>query len=167
MLDYVQCFTGPNIRAMHTMLINKPPDSGNRTSRHPLHQDLHYFPFRPADRIVAAWTAMEHIDEENGCLVAQPGSHKKPLLQHDYPDWEKGVNKMYHGIRGEENNPRTHLHMEKGDTVFFHPLMIHGSGTNHSPNFRKAISSHFSTSDMIYIDVAGTSQENIAKEVRF
>ena len=45
-LDYVQCFTGPNIRAVHTMLINKPPDSGSRTSRHPMHQDLHYFPFR-------------------------------------------------------------------------------------------------------------------------
>ena len=37
-LDYVQCFTGPNIRAVHTMLINKPPDSGSRTSRHPMHQ---------------------------------------------------------------------------------------------------------------------------------
>ena len=37
-LDYVECFTGPNIRAMHTMLINKPPDPGTLTSRHPLHQ---------------------------------------------------------------------------------------------------------------------------------
>ena len=88
------------------MLINKPPDSGNRTSRHPLHQDLHYFPFRPADRIVAAWTAMEHIDDNNGCLVVQPGTHKGVLEQHDYPDWEKGVNKMYHGIRGADSNPR-------------------------------------------------------------
>ena len=75
-LDYVQCFTGPDIRAVHTMLINKPPDAGTETSRHPLHQDLHYFPFRPADRIVAAWTAMEHIDDLNGCLVVQPGTHK-------------------------------------------------------------------------------------------
>ena len=24
--------------AMHTMLINKPPDPGSKTSRHPLHQ---------------------------------------------------------------------------------------------------------------------------------
>ena len=48
MLDYVECFTGPNIMAMHTMLINKPPDPGTRTSRHPMHQDLHYFPFRSA-----------------------------------------------------------------------------------------------------------------------
>lgn len=98
-LDYVECFVGPNIRACHSMLINKPPDSGTRSSRHPLHQDLHYFPFRPADRIVAAWTAMEHIDDSNGCLVVQPGTHRGRLEQHDYPEWEGGVNKMYHGIR--------------------------------------------------------------------
>jgi len=166
LLDYVECFTGPDVRAVHSMLINKPPDSGNKTSRHPLHQDLHYFPFRPADRIVAAWTAMEKVNDENGCLVVQPGTHKLPLQQHDYPEWgDGGVNKMYHGIRGAENNPRIHLHMEKGDTVFFHPLLIHGSGTNRSTNFRKALCCHYATSHIDYIDVAGTSQENIAKEV--
>ena len=35
---------------------------------------------------------------------------------------------MYHGIKGMEDRERVHLHMEKGDTVFFHPLLIHGSG---------------------------------------
>lgn len=49
-LKYVECFTGPDIMAAHTMLINKPPDPGSQSSRHPLHQDLHYFPFRPANR---------------------------------------------------------------------------------------------------------------------
>ena len=44
----------------------------------------------------------------------QPGTHHGELLQHDYPEWEGGVNKMYHGIRGAEKNPRIHLHMEKG-----------------------------------------------------
>ncbi|KAK2721461.1 hypothetical protein QYM36_003672 [Artemia franciscana] len=129
-LDYVECFTGPNIRAMHTMLINKPPDPGFATSRHPLHQDLHYFPFRPADRIVCAWTAMERIFVDNGCLFVIPGSHKGPLLQHEYPNWENGVNKMYHGIRGCDDAPVVNLIMDKGDTVFFHPLLIHGSGMN-------------------------------------
>jgi len=163
-LDYVQCFTGPNIRAVHTMLINKPPDSGSRTSRHPLHQDLHYFPFRPADRIVAAWTAMEKIDDKNGCLVVIPGTHKISLLQHDYPD-DGLVNGMYHGIKGMDDKQRVELHMEKGDTVFFHPILIHGSGTNLSGRFRKAISCHYSSSECDYIDVRGTTQENIAKEV--
>lgn len=38
LLDIVECFTGPNIMACHSMLINKPPDSGKATSQHPLHQ---------------------------------------------------------------------------------------------------------------------------------
>nr|XP_034984072.1 phytanoyl-CoA dioxygenase, peroxisomal [Zootoca vivipara] len=165
-LKYVECFTGPNIMAMHTMLINKPPDPGKKTSRHPMHQDLHYFPFRPADRIVCAWTAMEKIDRRNGCLVVLPGSHKGSLKQHDYPEWEGGVNKMYHGVRDYDKTiPRVHLAMEKGDTVFFHPLLIHGSGMNKTEGFRKAISCHYASSDCHYIDVKGTIQENIEKEV--
>lgn len=164
-LDHIECFIGPNIRAMHTMLINKPPDTGSQTSRHPLHQDLHYFPFRPADRIVCAWTAMERITPDNGCLIVLPGTHKGVLHQHDYPDWEKGVNKMYHGVRGYDDHPIVELPMEKGDTVFFHPILIHGSGMNRTNGFRKAISCHYSSADMEYIDIRGTSQENIAKEV--
>lgn len=49
-----------------------------------------------------------------------------------------GVNKMYYGIRNyNPNHPRVHLEMEKGDTVFFHPLLIHGSGMNKTQGFRK------------------------------
>lgn len=90
-MNIVECFTGPNIKATHSMLINKPPDSGALTSRHPLHQDLHYFPFRPADRIVAAWTALEDVTIENGCLIVIPGSHKGQLLPHEYPKWEVSI----------------------------------------------------------------------------
>ncbi|XP_037703813.1 phytanoyl-CoA dioxygenase, peroxisomal-like [Choloepus didactylus] len=165
-LKYVECFTGPDIMAVHTMLINKPPDSGKKTSRHPLHQDLHYFPFRPSNHIVCAWTAMEHIDRSNGCLVVLPGTHKGPLKPHGYPAWEGGVNAMYHGIQDyDRNNARVHLVMGKGDTVFFHPLLIHGSGRNKSQGFRKAISCHFAGAGCHYIDVRGTSQENIGKEI--
>ncbi|XP_077869751.1 phytanoyl-CoA dioxygenase, peroxisomal-like [Saccoglossus kowalevskii] len=127
-VKYVECFTGPNVRAMHTMIINKPPDPGTKSSRHPMHQDLHYFPFRPAERIVCAWTAMERIHRDNGCLVVLPGTHKGSLQPHEYPDWKGGVNKMYHGIRNYmPDHPRVHLEMDAGDTVFFHPLLIHGS----------------------------------------
>lgn len=93
-------------------------------------QDLYYLPFRPANRIVAAWTAMETITEDNGCLYAIPGSHKGILQVHNYPDMD--VNHGYHGIRGYDDYPRVNLRMEKGDTIFFHPLLIHGSGVNKS-----------------------------------
>ena len=167
-VDYVKAFTGPNVMAMHTMLINKPPDPGTRTSRHPLHQDLYYFPFRPADRIVCAWTAMERITRENGCLVVLPGSHKGELIKHDYPKWEGGVNKMYYGIQELDKFNKAdlvHLEMERGDTVFFHPILIHGSGTNRTSGFRKAISCHYAASECEYIELDGTIQEAVKLEV--
>lgn len=81
------------------------------------------------------------------------------------PKSQNGVNKMYHGVRGYDDHPVVHLSMEKGDTVFFHPILIHGSGANHTQGFRKAISCHYSCAEMKFIDIRGTLQENIAKEV--
>jgi phytanoyl-CoA hydroxylase len=81
-LRMVSNFIGDDIHSIHTMYINKPPDAGSGSSRHPPHQDLWYFPFRPADRIVASWSALEIINEKNGCLYVIPGSHKSNLRLH-------------------------------------------------------------------------------------
>ncbi|VTJ78019.1 Hypothetical predicted protein, partial [Marmota monax] len=75
-LKYVECFTGPNDMAMHTMLINKPPDMMTGSLE------------KPSNRIDCAWTTKEHIDRNNGCLAVLPGTHKLPLKPHDYPQWE-------------------------------------------------------------------------------
>ena len=168
LLRYVRAFTGPSARSIHTMLINKPPDPGTSTSRHPLHQDLYYFPLRPADRIVCAWTAMERVHRGNGCLTVVPGSHTGELLQHEYPEWEGGVNKFYHGIRIDQARleGRIHVEMEAGDTVFFHPLLIHGSGTNRTQGFRKAISCHYASgTECDFVDVRGTVQEHLLDDI--
>ena len=63
---------------------------------------------------MAAWTAMERIDDSNGCLVVIPGSHVQHLRKHEYPEWEGGVNKMYHGVRGVDEKDKIPLHMNKG-----------------------------------------------------
>lgn len=39
-------------------------------------------------------------------------------------------NTLYHGIYGYKHGPKVDLVMDKGDTVFFHPLLLHGSGPN-------------------------------------
>ena len=45
---------------------------------------------------------------------------------------------MYHGVRDfDPSSLRVHLEMGPGDTVFFHPLLIHGSGMNRTNGFRK------------------------------
>lgn len=144
-------------------------------------------------------------------------------MPHGYPKWANGVNKAYHGITTFEEawvKKLVYLEMEPGDTVFFHPLLIHGSGTpvqedshkggtcssppsicplphpllnsfyptyllasspspappclpscpvptgsNQTKGFRKAISCHYASSSCYYVDVRGTSQENVATEV--
>lgn len=110
---------------------------------------------------------METVNRANGCLVVSPGSHIGELREHEYPNWEGGVNKMYYGIRDFDfkNNELIHLEMETGDTVFFHPLLIHGSGMNRTKGFRKAISCHYSASESEYIDLRGTKQSLFKKEV--
>lgn len=72
---------------------------------------------------------------------------------------------MYHGVRGFDDHPIMELSMTKGlytcmcfliehdfhtmvifllgDTVFFHPILIHGSGPNRTQGLRKAISCHY------------------------
>lgn len=49
--------------------------------------------------------------------------------------------------------PFVDLEMEPGDTVFFHPLLVHGSGVNNSDRTRKAISAHYASADCHYIEV--------------
>ena len=148
-LDHVQSIIGPDIASIHTMLINKPPGVDGR---HPLHQDLLYFPFRPADGIVATWTALETCTRGNGCLAVVPGSHRGELLPHENPEWEH-LNFGYFGAAGIGAAPeREHLEMEPGDTVFFHPLLLHGSGRNRSAGFRRAISAHYASASCRFLD---------------
>jgi phytanoyl-CoA hydroxylase len=142
LLDLVEEFVGGDIKSIHSMLINKPPGVDGR---HPLHQDLLYFPFRPADAIVATWTALEPCRRENGCLVVVPGSHRGELREHVNPDWEH-LNFGYFGVDAADCvGKRVHLEMEPGDTAFFHPVLIHGSGRNRSSGFRRAISTHYAS----------------------
>ena len=102
---------------------------------------------------------------------------------------------MYYGVMDfDPKAPRLHLEMQPGDTVFFHPLLIHGSGMNRTSGFRKvrsvtvvfeihkhgnhrntltlsdantqAISTHYASSHCQYIDVSGSSQQLLAEEVQ-
>ena len=104
-LKYVSAVAGPNLRAMHTMMINKPPDTGIGSSRHPPHQDLWYFPFRPINRIVACWAALQKMDQANGCLEVMPGTHQGDFYYHSYPN-DGVVNKAYHGIHNYSTGSR-------------------------------------------------------------
>lgn len=51
-----------------------------------------------------------------------------------------GVNILFHGVTDyDSSTPLTYVEMALGDTVFFHPLLIHGSGMNRTTEFRKVL----------------------------
>ncbi len=134
---------GDEFYSLSSNVFNKPPGVDGR---HPLHQDLRYFKVRPAEHIVGVWTAMLPATREHGCLAVIPGSHKGELLPHENPDWDY-VNHGFYGIGDVDVEARVHVEMAPGDTLLFHPLLIHGSGRNRSGEFRRAISVHYAAAD--------------------
>ncbi len=140
LLDCVEAILGPDLFFVNSMCITKPPGVDGR---HPFHQDLLYFGFRPGDAVIGTWTALERVTRDNGCLAVLPGSHRGDLMPHGVPDWEQ-VNFGFLGINEVGAAPqRVHVEMEPGDTLFFHSLLPHGSGSNRTPGFRRAISVHY------------------------
>ncbi|MEM7220851.1 MAG: phytanoyl-CoA dioxygenase family protein [Pseudomonadota bacterium] len=135
----VQRIAGDALYTISTNIFNKPP---GLDGRHPLHQDLRYFRLRPADQIVAAWTAIDPATRESGCLAVIPGSHRGELRTHADPDWDF-VNAGFFAAGDIDIEHRKHVEMQPGDTLLFHPLLIHGSGSNRSDRFRRAISTHY------------------------
>uniref|UniRef100_A0A663LZD5 phytanoyl-CoA dioxygenase n=1 Tax=Athene cunicularia TaxID=194338 RepID=A0A663LZD5_ATHCN len=89
----------------------------------------------------------------------QWGTHKQPLKPHAYSKWESLLIKFFHGLLDyDEKSPRVHVIMKKRDTVFFHPLFIHGSRAN---RFLKSISCCFASSECCYIDVKNVIQGHL------
>ncbi|CAD5213432.1 unnamed protein product [Bursaphelenchus xylophilus] len=168
-VEVVEDLIGPSkgkLSTINAMLLNKPSDDGSLSTRHPMHQDMYYFPFRPADFICCSWTALEPVNRENGCLVVIPGTHKLPLLPHTYPSWEGGVNKAFFGVHEFDQDKRVHVVMDKGDTVFFHPHLLHGSGANRTKGFRRAMSCHYANGDVCrFVDIRGGQQDLAASEL--
>ena len=141
LLAAVRALLGQRIYSVSTNVFNKPP---NVDGRHPFHQDLRYFRIRPADAILGVWTAMLPAPRAAGCLAVVPGSHKGGLYEHDDPDWEF-VNAGFFAAQGADVDDRVHVEMQPGDTLLFHPLLLHGSGHNTTNGFRRAISAHYAS----------------------
>lgn len=148
LLSRVRDLVGQDLKTLSTNVFNKPP---HVDGRHPLHQDLRYFAIRPADKIVASWTAIQPCTRDNGCLAVIPGSHQGDLAEHASPDWEQ-VNFGFFAAQGIDVEARVHVEMDPGDTLLFHPLLVHGSGRNKTSDFRRAVSVHYASTECVRPD---------------
>ena len=126
-------------------MFNKPPEIDGR---HPMHQDLRYFKLRPANEIVGVWTSIGTANRESGCLSVIPGSHKLGIQEHSLPEWDY-INHGFYGIQHLDRDQRVHVEMGHGDTMMFHPLLVHGSGSNRTSSCRRAISAHYASDQCV------------------
>ena len=102
-----------------------------------------YSPEKDWDKFVQFFIPLDNQTKENGCLKIIPKSHTLGLLQYEdiinanlvhkrrvkYEDMNFAFNKF--GIKD--------IILNAGDMLIFNHLLVHGSGTNLSPDDRKAV----------------------------
>lgn len=91
----------------------------------PLHQEVYG---QISWECLNAWVPLVPVTPRSGALRIVPGSHKLGSLPHRfYPEMSNA-----HGIVEGKVDTNTLISpmMEAGDAVVFHPLLVHGSGSN-------------------------------------
>ena len=123
--------------AIQTMLYFKPPGSRGQA----LHQDQYYLRARPGTSI-AAWMALDPIDEANGCLQMVPNTQDLPLICPVEADEHESFTTIAVPLpQGMQPMP---MLLEPGDVLFFNGQLIHGSFPNTTQDrFRRALVGHY------------------------
>lgn len=122
-----------------TMYYYKPPG----TCGQGMHQDNFYLLAKPA-ACIGTWTPLDDADEENGCLLVIPGSHRFGYVCNGFNGQTWKVNG--HGVIS--HIPREHkpvpVRVKRGQTMIFGGLLIHGSGPNRSKSrWRRTFIGHY------------------------
>ncbi len=120
-------------------------------SEHPLHQDQYYLP-----DCMSAWIAMVDVDEYNGPLIVQPGSHKGWLvtksdvpmtLQPDETYEQQQTNRYFPEVEKvmiENGVNLIQVMVKQGDVVLFDGKLIHGGAPVLKPGTRRhALACHY------------------------
>src|SRR6476661_938652 len=84
-LDVLAALIGPDVLALQSMLFFKQPGQPGQG----YHQDSYYIPTFP-DTLCGAWLAIDHADEENGCMWMTVGSQHEPFYPNDAATTENG-----------------------------------------------------------------------------
>lgn len=126
---------------MQTMLF----DSNTETTPH---QDWWYLDSVPNGHLVAAWIALEDIDERAGRFYVIPESINVKL-HHEIPnlpwlEWKKRMEKYLEENRSQIKAPE----LKKGDVLFWNSRTIHGALPKVDARFsRKSLTAHYLPSE--------------------
>jgi ectoine hydroxylase-related dioxygenase (phytanoyl-CoA dioxygenase family) len=133
----LRAFFGEEPAAAQSMFFFKPPGARGQA----LHQDQFYLMVEPGT-CVAAWTAIDDCDAENGAMMIVPKTNEAPVVCPETADQTQSYTN--HLVPVPKGLKAQLVPMKAGDTLFFNGSIIHGSGPNRSKTrFRRSLIGHY------------------------
>jgi ectoine hydroxylase-related dioxygenase (phytanoyl-CoA dioxygenase family) len=131
---------GRGVSVYFSQIFFKAPEGGGPK---PPHQDNFYFGPRDPEALITAWIAFDDATTENGCMYFGEGSQLRPLIAHTAPPGEP-FNLQVPAVAAVAMTPAP---VPKGGVSFHHGGVLHQSGPNHSPRWRRACALHYVSND--------------------
>ena len=108
------------------------------------HQDQYYLP-----GCMSAWIALIDVDEDNGAMWVQSGSHRGRLLTGgdfaeggEFHEWD--YNAAVDELCTRNATPETPVCVRRGDVVFFDGVLVHRGGPIGMPGaYRHSLANHY------------------------
>lgn len=135
--DVLRQLLGEEPVAAQSMFYFKPPGARGQA----FHQDNYYLRVRPKS-CIAAWTALDRSDPENGGLQVCPGTHTMEVVCPERSDENLSFAKEL--VRPPEGCTPVPAILDPGDVLFFNGSVVHGSTPNTSKDrFRRSYICHY------------------------
>lgn len=138
----LKSFFGQDPVATQSMFYFKPPGARGQA----LHQDQFYLLVEPGT-CIAAWTAIDDCDAENGGMMVVPNTQDEPVICPN--EANRSESYTTHLVPVPKGKKAVLAEMKAGDTLFFNGNVIHGSGPNRSKTrFRRSFICHYASGDL-------------------
>jgi len=139
---FLERFMGQDAVATQSMYYFKPPGARGQA----IHQDNFYLLVQPGT-CMAAWTALDDCDAENGGLMVVPNTQDDELVCPDIAD--PTLSFSPNRVPVPKGKRPVYAEMKPGDTLFFNGNVLHGSGPNRSQTrFRRSWICHYAKGDL-------------------
>ncbi|MCC3373931.1 phytanoyl-CoA dioxygenase family protein [Cohnella sp. REN36] len=144
-MDVLRVLYGEEPLAAQSMFYYKPPGSRGQA----LHQDNFYLKVEPGN-CIAAWTAVDPADEENGGLLVVPKTSDYEIVCPENADESESF--TTHLVKPPKDRQVVPAVMQRGDVLFFNGNLIHGSYRNKTKDrFRRAFICHYANESATHI----------------
>ena len=152
LIAVVQELIGQDLLLFRSTLMFKPAFHG---SSHGLHQDSAYWPMEPPN-LVTVSIALNDATPENGCFKVIPKSHLWGMQSWGHIAREQDAALT---DRKEVAAQQMDVPLSAGSALFFHSLMVHGSGPNATPHPRNTALYAYFSPQVRYVPQGGKPAE--------